>query len=426
MNGSNFEDFDLLGARLVDPQIKLNEEKNIYIRKGKIYYDPPPSSSQKEFRLNGHVIVPGLLDLRAHTRVPGLGNSENLSSISSAAARGGFISILAMPDTEPKADNPGTIRFIKDRINQAALVDVHLCGCLTVGAKGEHIAPLGSLKEEGIVAVSDCPYSLSNNQIFLNSIKYAKMFNLTVIEYPQDPSLSHEANAHESAFSLKLGLKGQPRIAEELAVQRAISLAYHLDTHIHLSSLSTAGAVKLVEDAKAKNIKITADVSAHHLFLNETIIEQYNTNAKTNPFLREEKDRLALVSGLSDGVIDACNSSHEPIASHLKEVEYDKAPAGIIGLETAVPLMLKAIGQDDQFTKLATSMSFNPHKILGLCPPSLGLGQSANFTVINPNSNWVYNSTDGQSMSSNTPFDGIQFDSEIVMTVNKGKIIWSN
>jgi len=252
------------------------------------------------------------------------------------------------------------------------------------------------------------------------------MFNLTVIEYPQDPSLSHEANAHQSGLSLKLGLKGQPRIAEELAVQRAISLADHLDTHIHLSSLSTAGSVKLVEDAKAKNIKITADVSAHHLFLNETIIEQYNTNAKTNPFLREEKDRLALVAGLLDGVIDACNTSHEPIASHLKEVEYDKAPAGIIGLETAVPLMLKAIGQDDQFTKLATSMSFNPHKILGLCPPSLGLGQSANFTVINPNSNWVYNSTDGQSMSSNTPFDGIQFDSEIVMTVNKGKIIWSN
>ena len=255
---------------------------------------------KKKFQLNGLVVVPGLLDLRVHTRVPGGENIENIKSVTSAASKGGFTGILAMPDTSPKADNPGTIQYIRDRINQSAVIDVFLSGCLTMGSKGERIAPLGSLKEAGVIAVTDCPYSRANNQIFMNSVHYAKMFGLKVIEFPHDPSLSHETEAHQSAFSLKLGLKGQPRIAEELMVQRAIAVSQHLDTPIHVSSLSSAGSVHLIEEAKSKGIKVTSDVSAHHLFLSEKSIEDYNTNAKTNPFLREENDRKSLISGLKE------------------------------------------------------------------------------------------------------------------------------
>ena len=394
------KDFDLLGARLVDPETGIDRVADLFIRQGIIYHESPLDKKPlKVFNLSGQVILPGLLDLRAHNRVPGFGKSENIESLTKAAAKGGFSSILAMPDTNPYSDNPATIRYIQDRVKQTSKIKVYLSGCLTIGSKGESIAPVGSLKDVGVVAVTDCPSTPSDNEIFTNAIKYAKMFNLTVIDFPQDSFLTQNSHAHESALSIKMGLRGNPRLAEELSVQRAILVAKHLETSIHISSISSAGSVSLIKMAKESNIQITADVSAHHLISTENLIKDYNTCAKLLPPLREETDRISLIEGIKLNIIDACNSSHEPYSEHLKNVEFDKAPSGATGLETALLSFLDAIDQKDPFPLAAKKMSTNPHAILNIPRPTLNEGECANLVVINQDEEFVYNPKLGESLS---------------------------
>ena len=307
---------------------------------------------------------------------------------------------------------------------EVSKIKVYLTGCLTIGSKGKALAPLGSLKEAGVVAVTDCPHSVGDNQIFTNALKYAKMFGLKIIEFPQDPSLSKDGQAHESSLSLKMGLTGNPRMAEELAVQRAITLSRHLEVPIHISSITSFESVNLVKEAKKLGEKISTDVSAHHLLLTEEAISEYKTQAKTTPPLREEIDRLALIEGLNDGTIDSCNSSHEPFAEHLKQVEFDLAPSGVIGLETALMTVIEALGESDPFPKIAEKMSTNPHQILGLAPPSFKEGNIADFVVIDPAKKWTYNTDSGMSLSKNSPLGGHKFIGKAILTVSGGKIAW--
>ena len=417
--------FDLVGGRVVDPYSGMDRVKDLFVRDGIIYSSIPEGKpAEQTFNIKDHIILPGLLDLRVHNRVPGDAQSEDIQSLTKAAAKGGFSSILAMPNTTPHSDNPGTIRYIQDRIKQASKIKVHLTGCLTIGSKGIALAPLGSLKEAGVVAVTDCPHSVGDNQIFTNALKYAKMFGLKIIEYPQDPSLSKDGQAHESPLSLKMGLTGNPRMAEELSVQRAITVSRHLEVPIHISSLTSLESVNLVKEAKRLGVKISTDVSAHHLLLTEEAISEYKTQAKTTPPLREEIDRLALIEGLNDGTIDSCNSSHEPFAEHLKQVEFDLAPGGVIGLETTLMTVIEALGDNDPFPKIAEKMSTNPHKILGLDPPSLKAGNLADFVVIDPVKKWIYNTDSGMSLSKNSPLDGHKFIGKPILTVSGGKIAW--
>ena len=369
--------------------------------------------------------MPGLLDLRVHNRVPGSGQSESIESLTRAAARGGFSSILAMPNTTPPADNPATIRFIQDRINQDSKINVYLSGCLTVESKGKRIAPLGSLKDEGVIAVTDFPASPVNNQIFANAIRYAKMFGLKIIDFPQDLFLSKDTHVHEGPLSLKMGLAGNPRIAEELSVQRSILMSKHLNVPIHLSSISSAGSITLIREAKQAGVQITADTSAHHLLLNENATKSYNTYAKVAPPLRSEVDRLALVSGIKDDTIDACNSSHSPFAEHLKNVEFDLSPSGATGLETTVPAFIESLSDEDPYPYVAIKMSEKPHKILGLDIPSLKSGSTANLTVIRTNEEWTYDPREGESQSSNSPLIGKKFNNKVILTTCNGRIAYA-
>ena len=427
MKQKTVEDFDLLGGRLVDPLSGINKVGDLHIRKGKIYHNLPKEGlSKKIHNIKGHVVLPGLLDLRAHNRVPGASKSESVESLTRAAAKGGFSSILVMPNTSPYSDSPATIRYIQDRIKQTSQIKVYLSGCLTLGSKGESIAPLGSLKDVGVVAVTDCPNSPANNEIFTNAIKYAKMFGLAVIDFPQDSYLSKNSDAHESPLSLKMGLAGNPRMSEEMAVQRATLIARHLGVPIHLSSLSSAGSVQLVKQAKEYGIPVTADVSAHHLLLTEGEISQYNTSAKTNPPLREEIDRKALIEGIKSGIIDACNSSHEPYSEHLKDVEFDLAPKGVTGLETALLTFIEAVEEKDPFQLVVEKMSYKPHHILGLNQPSLRDGSEAEFVVIKRKENWTYNPEHGESLSRNSPMDNYRFTNKIIFTTSAGRIAFQS
>ena len=427
MKNNRAVNFDLLGGKLVDPRSGLNKKADLFIRQGKIYHSPPEKTHTYEvYNIEDQVVLPGLLDLRTHNRIPGASKSENIETLTKAAAKGGFSSILLMPDTNPHCDNPATIRFIQDRVKQTSKIKVYLSGCLTVGSKGESIAPLGSLKDAGVVAVTDCPVTTINNEILTNAIKYAQMFGLAVFDFPQDVYLSKNSQAHESALSLKMGLIGNPRLAEEIAVQRAILISKHLRNPIHLSSLSSAGSVDLVSKAKESGIEISADVSAHHLILTEKEILNYNTSAKINPPLREEKDRIALLEGIQNGVIDACNSSHSPFADHLKEVEYDIAPSGAIGLETAVLSLMEALTDQDPYKLVVEKMCYNPHQVLGISSPSLKENSEANFVVIKPGDSWVYDATNGESLSHNSPLSNYKFTNKIWMTLSEGKIAYKH
>jgi dihydroorotase len=419
----------LKGGRVIDPVNNTDEIKDLYFRNGKITMPPQDDSETKikEINVEGKIVFPGLVDLRNHLKNISGGQAENIKTGTKAAAAGGYTTILLMPDTDPRADNTGTIQYIQDRILKHASIKVLLCGCLTKEAKGESLAPLGSLKENGVVAISDCPRTTQNNQIFSKGVEYASMFNLPVIDLPRDLSLSDNGSAHDGPLALKLGLGGYPRIAEELFVQRAISVSKTVDTKIHLSSISTFGSVEMIKEAKKQNIKISADVTAHHLTLNETSINDYNPNFKTSPPIREEIDRIALIKGLNDGTIDCVCSAHQPFQEHEKNVEYDLAPSGVTGFETALSVCYNTLIEENSFSwiKLISLMSSNPPVILGEKSDQLTDGNYANITIFDPKLKWNYSEKNRETEASNSPFADKNFTGKITKTFYRGEEVYS-
>ena len=416
----------LHGGRIVDPANEINEIKDLYFEKNKIISKPPSTSKNKikKIDVNGKIVLPGLVDLRTHLNNITSGQSENILSGTRAAAAGGYTTILLMPDILPRADNPGTIQFIQDRILKHACVKVLLCGCLTKDAKGESLAPLGSLKEIGVAAISDCPRTTQNNQIFTKGVEYASMFDLLVIDLPRDISLSRNGSAHDGPLALKMGLGGYPRMAEELYVQRAISISKSVKTKIHLTSISSHGSVEMIRAAKEKGILISADVTPHHLSLNEDCITEFNPNFKMSPPIREEIDRNALVEGLLDGTIDCVSTAHEPFQEHEKNMEYDLSPPGVIGLETALSACYQNLKGCKEFSwlKLIDSMSYNAAKILEINSGTLSVGTSADIVIFDPELKWKYNNKNRLSLAANTPFENREFKGKVEKTFVDGKL----
>lgn len=419
----------LKGGRVIDPVNNTDEIKDLYFENGKIINFSQKDSAKKvkEVNVEHKIVLPGLVDLRCHLKNISGGQAENISTGTKAAAAGGYTTILLMPDIYPRADNPGTIQYIQDRILKHALVNVLLCGCLTKEANGKSLAPLGSLKENGVVAISDSPSTTQNNQIFSKGVEYASMFNLPVIELPRDYSLSDKGTAHDGPLALKLGLGGYPRIAEELFVQRAISISKSVDTNIHLSSISSYGSVQMIKEAKKRDVKITADVTGHHLSLNERSISDYNPNFKTIPPVREEKDRIALINGLKDGTIDSVCTAHQPFQEHEKNVEFDLAPAGVTGLETTLSICFETLVEKNNFSwnKLINIMSVNPSTILGQKREQLAIGSNANISIFDPKLTWCYDKQHRESEATNSPFKKKKFIGKIIKTFFKGKEVYT-
>ena len=286
----------LTGGRIIDPSTESDEKRDLYFYDNKII-SPKDAKNTEFIDVTGKIVFPGLVDLSCHINDLSGGNCENIFSMTRAAAAGGYSTVVLMPNLNPIPDNPATIQFINEQIKKDACINVKLTGCLTKGSNGKALAPLGSLKNAGVVAITDSPTSPQDNQIFCKAVEYASMFDLPVIDLPRDLSLSEEGNAHDGPIALKMGLGGYPRIAEELFVQRAISISRSLKTKVHLSSISSFGSVDLIKDAKNKGVMITADVSPQHLALTESKILNYDTNFKTTPPLREEVDRKFLIDG---------------------------------------------------------------------------------------------------------------------------------
>ena len=330
-----------------------------------------------------------------------------------------------MPDISPVFDSPGAIRYAKECAEKNSYVNVKFAGALSDKLLGKDLAPIGSLRDAGVCVITDCPKSTQNNEIFVKGVEYASMFGLPVIEFPREESLSKNGNAHDSAVSLSMGLGGYPRMAEEIFVQRAITVSKNLDAHIHLSSISSKGSVELISDAKDRGINITADTTPHHLILTDQKISGYDTNFKTHPPLREQLDREALKSGLMDGTIDAICSAHEPFQQHHKNAEYDKAPAGVTSLETCLCALIdefKEIQEVSSF-KLAEWLSYNPAKIINSDRGTLEDGCKADFIILNLDKEWVYNNIESQSLSGNNPFQNQKFSSFVENTYVNGRLV---
>ena len=369
---------------IIDPLSEKAQRRDLYIKNGK-YIDPlKVDAHTKIIEAKGLYIMPGLFDMRCHLNQPGVSFQDSVDHISNKASRGGFTSILAMPKLSTMADNPETLQYTKESLINENHVNIHLSGCLTLGAEGNRLALIGSLKETGIIAVTDCPNCTQNSQIFSKAAEYASMFDLPIIELARDYSLSPEASAHESLLSLKMGLKGFPRIAEELFVARSILISKYSEAKIHLSSISSSGSIGLIESAKEEGVRITCDTTANHMYCTEKQIENFDPLSKPLPPFRESKDQAALINAVRKGIIDAVSTGHQSFSFDDKSKEFDLAPSGTLGLENAflqVYSILETNTTEDKLSLISRIMSKKPAQILNLEPVSFEKNKHANFFI---------------------------------------------
>ena len=323
----------ICGGRIIDPASGRDEIGDLLVTDGVIAESTaePRDGSATVIDAAGLIVAPGLIDMHVHLREPGGTQKETIASGSRAAAAGGFTSILAMPNTTPPADGPNTIALMRQRAAETACVNVFVSGCITVGMKGEQLAPIGSLFKAGVVAITDDGHCVQNNEVMRRALDYARMFDLLTLDHCQDYNLSAGGVMHEGYWSTVLGLPGWPRIAEDMIVARNILLSELTGARVHVQHLSSAESVRLVREAKKRNVKISAEAMPHHIALTDASIEGYNTNFKMNPPLREKSDQDALLAGLADDTIEILASDHAPHAGYEKEVEFADAPFGIVG-----------------------------------------------------------------------------------------------
>jgi dihydroorotase len=411
-------------GRVLDPANNVDEVRDLVIADGKISSGTKPEHADV-LDATGKIVVPGLIDMHVHLREPGRADKESITSGTLCAAHGGFTSVVCMPNTSPAADNTGTIALIRARAEAVASVNVFPAGAITKELKGEELAPIGSLKRAGVVAITDDGNCVQNNDLMRRAVEYAKMFNLPVMDHCQDYNLAADGMMNEGYWSVALGLRGLAAVAEDIIVARNVLIAEMTDWWIHCQHLSSARSVALVREAKKRGVKITAEATPHHFTLTEESCKTYDTNFKMNPPLRTERDRAALLEGLADGTIDCIASDHAPHCNYEKEVEFDVAPFGIIGLETELALSLALVHKKVlTLPQLIEKFTINPAKLSRLNKGTLSTGADADVTVIDPAREWTYDVTQSASKSRNSPFHGWQLKGKAVATIVGGKIVW--
>lgn len=374
------------------------------------------------FELSGRYAVPGLIDMHVHLREPGREDEETVLTGCNSAAAGGFTAVASMPNTEPAADSSEIVRFIKERAS-AHLVDVYPVGAVSVGRKGESLAPMAELCEAGAVAFSDDGTAVKSARLMRYALEYSGMYGIPVIEHAEDESLAG-GSMNEGVTSTYLGLPPVPSIAEDLIVMRDILLAEYTGGRIHIAHVSTKNAVEMIRQAKGKGIKVTAEVSPHHFTLSEESVKSYDTNMKMNPPLRTREDVEAMIAGLADGTIDVIASDHAPHSIEEKEMEFQDAPNGIVGLETSLGLALSELVHKKHITlsQLVEKMSINPRKILNIPVPVIAPGEPANITIIDPDIIWTVDVKKFKSKCKNSPFDKRLLTGKSVAVINRNQM----
>ena len=421
-------DMLIRNGHIIDPANKRDGIADLLIRDGiisRIEQDIPLTPDLEVIDAAGQLVIPGLVDMHTHLREPGYEYKETIRTGTMSAAAGGFTSVCCMPNTQPVNDSQAVTEFIRQRAFITGVVNVFPVGAITKGSKGDEITEMGDLKKAGCVAVSDDGKPVVNNLVMRRALEYAKMFKLPVISHCEDLALADDGVINEGKISTELGLRGIPNASEDVMVARDIALAELTGGHIHIAHVSTGGAVELIRRAKGKGVNVTAETCPHYLVLTDEAVRGYNTNAKMKPPLRSAMDVAAVRIGLQDGTIDAIATDHAPHSQEEKEREFDYAPFGIIGLETALPIVLRLVEEGVLTLRdVVLKMSVNPARILGINKGSIAIGEAADITVINPGSAWVVDAGNFKSRSRNTPFDGWKMGGKVSYTIVGGRVVY--
>jgi dihydroorotase len=417
------------GGRIIDPASGRDEVGDLLITGGRISEGTaaPRDSSVPVIDAAGLIVAPGLIDMHVHLRDPGGAQKETIASGTRAAAAGGITTVVAMPNTTPPADGPNTIALMRQRAHETACVNVYPTGCITVGMKGEQLAPIGSLVKAGVVAITDDGHCVQNNEVMRRALDYARMFDLLTMDHCQDYNLSAGGVMNEGYWSTVLGLPGWPRIAEDMIVARNILLSELTGARVHAQHISSGASVRLIREAKKRGVKISGEAMPHHLALTDASIEGYNTNFKMNPPLREKSDQDALLEGLADDTIEILASDHAPHASYEKEVEFAEAPFGIVGLETELGIFAKVLIETRvlDWPQMLAKLTINPARLMKLDHGTLAPGAAGDVTLIDPKGTWKVDASKFYSLSRNTPFDGWELPARATHTIVGGRVVWS-
>lgn len=447
----------LSGGRVVDPANRIDETADVLVTDGHIAAVGPEAAAAangtpEKIDCSGMVVCPGLIDMQVHLREPGHSDKESIASGTKAAAKGGFTSVICMPNTSPAIDSPGTAAFVKQKTDELAHINVFLTGAITRGLEGEQMAAIGSLKQAGVVAITDGGRCVQNNEIMRRAMEYAAMFGLPVLDHCEDYALVSDGMMHEGYWSAVLGLHGWPAEGEEMIVARNVLLAERTGCHVHCQNISAAGSVRLLREAKSRDIPISGEACAHHFVLTDAAIggsehfwgadgngihgyegrsdlpawPKYDTLFKVNPPLRSAVDREAILAGLMDGTLEVLASDHAPHCDYQKDVEFDYAPFGMTGLETSLALALMQLHASGRLSlsQLIEKYTSNPARILKLDKGTLSLGADADITVIDPDLEWTFDPQDTASKSVNSPFYGWPLKGRATMTICGGSVVW--
>jgi dihydroorotase len=418
-------DLVIKNGRIIDPARNIDRVAEVIIRDGLVRSIGNGNVSDiPVYDATGLIVAPGFFDIHVHLREPGTEEAETIGSGGQAAAAGGFTAVAAMPNTKPPNDNPSITHYIVSEARRSSPARVFPIGAITKEQKGETLAEIGEMFEVGIAGISDDGKPVMDAQLFRRALEYARLFDMPVIQHCEDLNLSRGGVMHEGIYSTRLGLKGIPAAAEETMVSRDLILAQMTGSKYHVAHLSTRRAVEMVREAKSRGLRVSAEVTPHHFSLSDAAVADYDTNAKMNPPLRSADDVAAVVEGIKDGTIDAIASDHAPHHVNLKMLEFDRAPFGITGLETAVGLAMTKLQLPVE--RLIELFSINPQKIMKVNSWGLFEGSPADLTVLDVNKTWSFDVNQSRSRSRNSPFHGWQFKGKAVATIVGGNIVYQH
>ncbi len=421
-------------SRIIDPSQDLDVIGDLLITDGKIKEIAPDVKKIPTdctiLDAKGMIVCPGFVDFHCHLRQPGFEEKETIATGSKAAAKGGFTTICCMPNTDPALDNKATIDFIKATSALEACIRVLPIGCITKGRKGLELADMGELAEAGVVALSDDGSTIADSRIMKQALEYSLIFGLPISDHCEDAMLSNGGQINEGIIATRLGLRGIPNAAEENVIARDIGLAKLTGARIHICHISTEGSVELVRNAKKDGVRITAEVTPHHLTMDEEMVLDFDTNAKVNPPLRTKKDIAALISGLKDGTIDIIAIDHAPHTDNEKLCEFAIAPFGISGFETALGSLMKLVhNRDIEISLLISKLTAMPAKIIGSKFSKLGTlkqGAAADITIFDPDAEWTVDTKDFYSKGKNTPLNCHKLKGRVMATIFNGKVVYKD
>lgn len=398
------------GGRIIDPANNRDEVGDLYAVDGSIvaHLDDEQKKAATKVDADGLVVAPGLVDIHVHFRDPGQTHKEDIQSGSHAAAAGGFTTVVCMPNTSPVCDNAGTIQRIMDKVARDSVINIYPTGCLTIGMDGEQLAPTGQLKSAGVVAMTDDGKCVQSNEIMRRAVEYAKMLDLPIMDHCQDDSLTQGAVMNEGEWSLRLGLRGWPKAAEDIIIARNVILAELTGAHIHMQHVSSANSVDILRRAIARGVSVSGEASPHHIEFTDAALKDYNTVYKMNPPLRTDADREALIEGLCDGTLACIATDHAPHSPDEKDREFDTAPFGIIGLENSLASSLGTLYHSGRMS-LNEVIALMTHKGAELCKldaGTLGAGAAADICLFDPEEEWTVDPEKFLSKSRNCPWAG--------------------